>query len=423
MRHQRRAFRPILAHQRGQEADAVLRRIRRNFRAHDLRRGRHEIREAHDVRTARAGLHFSRPAHDERHAVPALENVRLVPPEARARVVPLRAQLVEFRLRRAPVVAREDDHRVLRHARLVERREHGAQRRIHLHHEIAVRIQPALILPFRQRIDGRVRRVQREVEEKWALLFCQRPDPAGRHARERRQHVQRLKILRRRPLPRLPAILAIRHHRECDLLRRHLRHMIIFDERVRHHVQRRRDAEVIVEPHGIRPVRDRLREVHAPHLFRLLDVQFLDRLPLVLRPIHPEMPLAHARRRVALVLQHLRHGEPPLLDQPRAQPAEHAALELRAPVVAPRDHAVARRRADGGRRVRIRKFHPERGEPVHVRRRDFSVRIEALHIADAQIVRENKDDVRLLRRDGECGRQHDEEQGEDAHRATMQTET
>src|SRR5256885_15775984 len=62
--------------------------------------------------------------------------------------------------------------------------------------------------------------------------------------------------------------------------------------------------------------------------------------------------------RSALILQHLRDRHAPWLDQSRTESPEHTALQARSPVVATREHAVARRRADGGRRVRVRKNHP-----------------------------------------------------------------
>src|SRR5688572_23704743 len=45
----------------------------------------------------------------------------------------------------------------------------------------------------------------------------------------------------------------------------------------------------------------------------------------------------------------------------------------------------------------IRELHPLRRKPVDVRRGDLALRIEALRIAIAEIIRQDDDDIRMLR--------------------------
>ena len=61
-----------------------------------------------------------------------------------------------------------------------------------------------------------------------------------------------------------------------------------------------------------------------------LQTTLVDRFAGLVKERHSDVPLAEARRRVALVLEHLRQGKSPLLDQAgSADTGEHARQLLR----------------------------------------------------------------------------------------------
>ena len=126
-----------------------------------------------------------------------------------------------------------------------------------------------------------------------------------------------------------------------------------------------------------------------------------------------EVPLADRGGGVAVLFQQSRHREPVGRDERIVIGAvEHALLQVRAPRVAARQQAVARGRADGGAAVRIGEGHALRDQPVEVRRLDFSaLGVERLHVAVAQIVGEDVDDVGLG--SWGCGEGGRSPQGED----------
>ena len=102
------------------QAHAVLARPVGQLRADDLRaRGQHIGQADQLVRDAARG-DPARPSDDERDVVAAVVNVGLVAPEHVARVMPLGEQRREVGLRRAPVVAGQEDQGVLRQAVAVE---------------------------------------------------------------------------------------------------------------------------------------------------------------------------------------------------------------------------------------------------------------------------------------------------------------
>ena len=75
------------------------------------------------------------------------------------------------------------------------------------------------------------------------------------------------------------------------------------------------------------------------------------------RPVHAEVPFADAGSVVALLFQQPSEGETIFGNEGSREPAEHPALQMRAPVVAPCEQAVARGRADTGGGVRICEPH------------------------------------------------------------------
>ena len=203
------------------------------------------------------------------------------------------------------------------------------------------------------------------------------------------------------------------HHRERVLFGWLDGEVVVLDERIRHHVQRGTDPEILIEPERVGAVGDRLGVVDVPVLLQRLDVEFGHLLARQLDPVHPQVPLADTRRVIASSLQHLGHGQPVLLNQSRTQPTEYAALQLRAPRIPPGHHAVPRRRTNARAAVGIGKRHPLFGDLVQARRGDLAVRIEALHIAVPEVIAQDEHNVRTresLRR--KQGRAHCEEQRE-----------
>jgi TonB-dependent receptor len=143
------------------------------------------------------------------------------------------------------------------------------------------------------------------------------------------------------------------------------------------------------------------------------------------RPVEAEMPLANGGGGVALAAEKLGDGEPALLDEARAETAEHALLERRAPAVAAGENIVARGRADGGGRVRLGEHHPAGRERIEVWRGDFPGGVVAFHVARPKIVGEDEEDVGLGARrlggestDGERERAN-HEGGEGFHRMSF----
>ena len=95
----------------------------------------------------------------------ALEDVGLRPAKLGTRIVSLGEQFGKLRLRRAAVVAREDDECVVSHTVSIQRVEHLAHAGVSFHDEVGVRIQTAFALPFLARRNGRVRGIERDVEK------------------------------------------------------------------------------------------------------------------------------------------------------------------------------------------------------------------------------------------------------------------
>src|SRR5581483_3519012 len=117
----------------------------------------------------------------------------------------------------------------------------------------------------------------------------------------------------------------------------------VLDEHERRHVQRGADAEKLVKSNAVRAVSNWFLVIYFPAvIISAGDAASFE------RPVHPDMPFAHARGGVALLLQHCGNREPPGLDQPRAESFQHALLQARPPVVTPGEDAVTRRAANRG---------------------------------------------------------------------------
>ena len=170
--------------------------------------------------------------------------------------------------------------------------------------------------------------------------------------------------------------------------------MVVLDKRVRHHVERCTDSEIVVKADLVRSVADRPGEIDAPPRFAFLDVVvelFRARLEC---PVHAEVPLADASGVIPALFEKRRHREPSGLDQPRAQPAQHAALKARTPIIATGENAVARGRTDRRAGMRIGENHSGRGQSVHVRCSNLAVGIEAFNVPIAKVVAKQVHDVR-----------------------------
>ena len=241
-----------------------------------------------------------------------------------------------------------------------------------------------------------MRRAQRQVEEeRFACPGAGSPliDIVHRLLRERGKHIRGFEIGRGRSLARHSAA-ATEHHGKGFVHGGNGRDTVVLDKRVRNHVERCADSEIVVKADLVRSIADRPGEIDAPARFAFLDVVvelFRARLE---SPVHAEVPLADASGVIPALLEKRRHGESSRLDQPRAHPAQHAALEARTPIIAAGENAVARRRTDRRTGMRIGENHSGRGQSVHVRRGDLAVGIEAFNVPITQVIAKQIHDVR-----------------------------
>ena len=119
---------------------------------------------------------------------------------------------------------------------------------------------------------------------------------------------------------------------------------------------------------------------------RVVDIRPV-RGPVHRRPVRrgeadSQMPLPDQCGRVPRLAQH--RGEGPLTGQQRIGPRpDHPLLERAPPGAAARQEAVARRRGDRRRAVRIGEAHPLGGQPVEMGRADASLRIVDRQVAVA----------------------------------------
>ena len=131
-----------------------------------------------------------------------------------------------------------------------------------------------------------------------------------------------------------------------------------FDPRVGRHVERREIPEIIVEPTSRSPPLHRLGEIDvlAGQTGRGGSTRSRSPVSPLRRPLHPEGATCRSRRAVTLRLGAARAivGRSGL-DQRGLKPSEHAALQARAPAVAPGEQAMRRRRPR--RVVRIGELH------------------------------------------------------------------
>ena len=169
-----------------------------------------------------------------------------------------------------------------------------------------------------------------------------------------------------------------------------LHHMVALQPGEWRHIQRGGDAVELIEAERRRPAAERLRVVDIGRLLALGAGLAL--------PAEAEMPLAEAGGVVALLAQHGGDGQAAGRNERARAAVEHAVLQPRAPGIAAGEQTVARRRADRRARMAVGAGQSLTCQPVHVRRGDLAVGVEALHVAIAQIIGQQVDDVRSTRR-------------------------
>ena len=109
--------------------------------------------------------------------------------------------------------------------------------------------------------------------------------------------------------------------------------------------------------------------------------------------LHAQVPLADAGRVIAVFFEQTGDRHAARLDQRLVVSVQNSALQPRSPVVTARQNTVPRRRANRRTAVSIGKDHAGRRQPIQVRRGNFAITIQTLHVAVAQIVRKDINDV------------------------------
>ena len=310
--------RPISSTQLGQKTHTVLGRTRRQALPQNISQRRQHIQLAHQARTRRSGRHHRGPSDQKRHPMTSLEQVGLVTAVTSTRIVPKSPQLAEIGRRRTTIVRRENHQCIPRNPERIELIENVSHRRIHLHHEITVRIGSRPPDEFRSGNSRRVRRSQGQVEEKRRTVrrpgACPRLDP-----RQRLLPKPRMNLLMPEIRPDHPRPPHLRPRTRRNPVTRHRRRSILTQVHERGHVQGGADSEEPVKSMSQGAAPERLTEIHI--------LQFLTRA----HPIHTQVPLPHHAGRITLPLQKPRHRQPPRLDQAWIIAVQHTRLEFPPP--------------------------------------------------------------------------------------------
>ena len=295
------------------------------------------------------------------------------------------------------IVAGEDDQRVLRLAGFIKRVQDAADAAVQFMNPVAIRSGLAAASQILVRRDGIVHRHRRVVEEERFVLWLL-GNPLARLLRELRHdpfiHAAWRIDLQDGGFGILHVFGAIRRF-EVRVIRiragqlhasGNLAAAQAIDESVLHiHASEiaviRGHTEVIIKADVQRPGRQLGRVVGAP-------------LGVVGGGAVAQVPLADSRRLIAVLLQQRRHVQPRGLDVQRREGAEHFMRQRGAPAVAPGQHRVARGRAHGTRRVRIREATTFLGESVEVGRLDqLAIGTVGPGAAVAKVIAEDHDDV------------------------------
>ena len=374
--------RPALPY--GQLGYAVLAHVVGQLFADQLGRRRHKVAQAQRLGALAASRYAVGPRRDEGYAVPALVYVGLVPAEYVAGVVTRRQQRRIVGHGRAAVVACEYYERVVVYALFAQLCAYLTHHVVHHQHEVAVAVRARFALKFGRGQYGRVRRGQREVYEEGPV----RPlvYPFQRALGQLGQYLLVVKVGRGGAFA--PEALTFG------------RGLVIGQRRggaavyvyVGRHVQRRGYAEVAVEAVIQRAAVYGAGIVHAVHRGKVGRLTGAGRF----RPVQTQVPLAHAAGNVACAAHKVRHGAAVGLYKRLGVAAYYAALQPRAPVVAPGQYAVARRRAHRRGGVHIGAAHTAARHCVYVYRVQLGIRVKAGYVAVAHVVGQYVYDVGQL---------------------------
>ena len=278
----------------------------------------------------------------------------------------------------ATIITGKHNQRIGDQAISIHGGQHLADGPVGLHHKIPIIIDPAFALPCGRRNNGRVRRVQREIQEDRPTgpgVFIQ----IGDHfAGQRGQHINGFKIRRRRAL----APPALFH-------RGHLGPMIVFNVNEGWHVERTADAEEIIKTVVNGTVGYRPGEVHGCGCWVCRRVA----AGRVGRQVQSQMPFAEAGGLIALFFEQGGYGELAGFDEGRGIAVEYPALQAGPPVIAAGKDTVAGGGADGGTAVGIGENHALRGQAIQIRRGQLAAGIETFYITIAEVVRQDVNDI------------------------------
>ena len=177
--------------------------------------------------------------------------------------------------------------------------------------------------------------------------------------------------------------------------RRH-RDAVAVDERIEEVGGRAtRGAVEVIEPAVDGRVGNRPRVVDARHR---LEAVLVDRAALPVREAQAHVPLAVQRGAIPLRAQHAGQREAGLFDQTGAAGAGEHAGDAGPELHSAGQDAVAAGRAHGRRTVGVGEAHALGRQPIEVRHRYSRLGVVAGHVAVAQIVGENQQNVRSIHR-------------------------
>ena len=313
----------------------------------------------------------------------------------------------------APVVAGEDDERVLRRSDLIEGDEEAGDALVKLVNPIAEgagRAFPGEVLVGR---DGVVHRDRREIEQE-GLVLGLGLEPGGGFVGEHLHHALVLPSRRvqfenlrlavfgvLRPVARLIIVAVSRGsgdlHARGNLSGAQAVHEAVFDVDARQVAVITRDAEVIVEADVQRPRGEFGLVIRAP-------------LRVFVLPAVTQMPFADGGGAVAFGFEQGGQVDAGRLDVQGRERAEHFMRQRGAPAVATGEQRIAGGRADGGRRIAVGETATFGGEPVDRGRADqLRVRAVAAGASVAVVIGEDDDDIGSFGGDSRQREQHAEE--------------
>ncbi len=108
---------------------------------------------------------------------------------------------------------------------------------------------------------------------------------------------------------------------------------VVAEEEVGRHVERGGDTEIMIESERSRAAGERPVIAHLPDITERLDL-VAERGAAIDRPAESQVPLADAVGEVAVLAEHLGHGDGAGFDQGGGVPAQDSPLKSRSPCVA-----------------------------------------------------------------------------------------